>query len=198
MPLDLADDKSTLVQVMAWCRQATSHYLSQCWPRSTLLYGVTKPQWINHTTAVFELCLFWYKTEQPHKRFAFPSRSPSQLSEPVSIFHFPGCIALPLISWSCISVMGSKVRLYITSFVIILLIWMFIEFVVAVIASSTWDVPTLLLRWGWYDFWAACCHKDVMAWKRFPHYWPFVTRIPSQRSHHTGSAIQNLGIFFWC
>ena len=32
MPLDLTDDKSTLVQVMAWCCQATSHYLSQCWP----------------------------------------------------------------------------------------------------------------------------------------------------------------------
>ena len=32
--LDLTDDKSTLVQVMAWCRQATSHYLSQCWPIS--------------------------------------------------------------------------------------------------------------------------------------------------------------------
>ena len=29
MPLDLTDDKWTLVQVMAWCRQATSHYLSQ-------------------------------------------------------------------------------------------------------------------------------------------------------------------------
>ena len=28
------DDKSTLVQVMAWCRQAPSHYLNQCWPRS--------------------------------------------------------------------------------------------------------------------------------------------------------------------
>ena len=28
------DDKSALVQVMAWCPQATSHYLSQCWPRS--------------------------------------------------------------------------------------------------------------------------------------------------------------------
>ena len=27
MPRDLTDDKSTLVQVMAWCRQATSHYL---------------------------------------------------------------------------------------------------------------------------------------------------------------------------
>ena len=32
MSLDLTDDKSILVQVMAWCRQATSHYLSQCWP----------------------------------------------------------------------------------------------------------------------------------------------------------------------
>ena len=27
IPRDLTDDKSTLVQVMAWCRQATSHYL---------------------------------------------------------------------------------------------------------------------------------------------------------------------------
>ena len=34
MLLNLTDDKSTLVQVMAWCRQATSHYMSQCWPRS--------------------------------------------------------------------------------------------------------------------------------------------------------------------
>ena len=30
MSLDHIDDKSTLVQVMAWCHQATSHYLSQC------------------------------------------------------------------------------------------------------------------------------------------------------------------------
>ena len=30
MSLDLTDDQSTLVQVMAWCRQATSYYLSQC------------------------------------------------------------------------------------------------------------------------------------------------------------------------
>ena len=40
------DDMSTLVQVMAWCRQATSHYLSQCWPRSLSPYGVTRPQWV--------------------------------------------------------------------------------------------------------------------------------------------------------
>ena len=47
MPRDLTDDKSTLVQVMAWCRQATSHYLSQCWPRSMSPYGVIRPQWVN-------------------------------------------------------------------------------------------------------------------------------------------------------
>ena len=46
MPQDLTDDKSTLVQVMAWCRQATSHYLSQCWLSSLLPYGVTRPQWV--------------------------------------------------------------------------------------------------------------------------------------------------------
>ena len=46
MPLDLTDDKSTLVQVMAWCRQATSHYLSQCWPSCMSPYGITRPQWV--------------------------------------------------------------------------------------------------------------------------------------------------------
>ena len=32
MPMDLTDGKSPLVWVMAWCRQVTSHYLSQIWP----------------------------------------------------------------------------------------------------------------------------------------------------------------------
>ena len=39
MPLDLTDEKSTLIQVMAWCPQATSHYLSQCWPRPMASLG---------------------------------------------------------------------------------------------------------------------------------------------------------------
>ena len=47
MSLDFTDDQSTLVQVMAWCRQAASHYLSQCWPRSLSPYGVTGPEWVN-------------------------------------------------------------------------------------------------------------------------------------------------------
>ena len=47
MPQDLTDDRSTLFQVMAWCRQAPSHYLSQCWPRSLPPYSVTRPNWVN-------------------------------------------------------------------------------------------------------------------------------------------------------
>ena len=34
---------STLVQVMAWWHQATSHYLSQCWPRSMSPSGFIRP-----------------------------------------------------------------------------------------------------------------------------------------------------------
>ena len=41
------DPKSTSFQVMAWCRQATSHYLSQCWHSFMLPYGVTRPQSVN-------------------------------------------------------------------------------------------------------------------------------------------------------
>ena len=47
MSMDLTDNKSALVQVMAWCRQATSHYLSQCWLWPVLSYGVTRSQWVN-------------------------------------------------------------------------------------------------------------------------------------------------------
>ena len=46
LPQDLTSDKSTLVQIMAWCCQATSHYLSQCWPRSLSPHHATMPQWI--------------------------------------------------------------------------------------------------------------------------------------------------------
>ena len=46
MPQDPTDDKSRLVQLMAWCRQATNHYLSQCWLSSLSPYGIARPQWV--------------------------------------------------------------------------------------------------------------------------------------------------------
>ena len=57
MPHDLTEHKSTLVQVMAWCRKATSHYLSQCWPRPMSPYGVSRPQWVVSS----DLLLFMYE-----------------------------------------------------------------------------------------------------------------------------------------
>ena len=66
MSLDLTDDQSTLVLVMAWCPQATSHYLSQCWPRSLPPYGVTRLQWVNQQLtmtwpkSVFTITLYWW------------------------------------------------------------------------------------------------------------------------------------------
>ena len=44
IPQDLPDGQSTLVQVMAWCCQSTSHYPIQCWPRFMSAYGDTKQQ----------------------------------------------------------------------------------------------------------------------------------------------------------
>ena len=37
-----------------WC-QATSHYQSQCWPRSRLPYGVTRPQWVNSADEILQI-----------------------------------------------------------------------------------------------------------------------------------------------
>ena len=42
MSLNLTDDKSILVQGMAWCHRTTSHYPNQCWPRTLSPYGVTR------------------------------------------------------------------------------------------------------------------------------------------------------------
>ena len=47
IPKNLLDDKSTLVQVMAWCHQVTSQYLYQCRPRSISPYGMIMAKWVN-------------------------------------------------------------------------------------------------------------------------------------------------------
>ena len=49
MPQDLTNNTSILVEVMSWCRQTASHYLSQCWLKSMSPYDVTLPQWVNST-----------------------------------------------------------------------------------------------------------------------------------------------------
>ena len=61
--LDLIDDKSILVPVRVWCRQTTSHNLSQCWPRSMSLYAGIRPWWVNgmlhQSCRQFIICSKW-------------------------------------------------------------------------------------------------------------------------------------------
>ena len=47
MVQESTDDKSTSVQVLPWCRQATGHYPSHCSPRSMSPNGVTKSNLFN-------------------------------------------------------------------------------------------------------------------------------------------------------
>ena len=47
IPENLVDPKSIWGQVMAWCRQATNHYLNQCWLRSLMPYVFIWPHWVN-------------------------------------------------------------------------------------------------------------------------------------------------------
>ena len=54
MPQNTLDDKLLLVQVMAWHRQSTKHYLSQCSPRCLSPYGVTSPQWVEKCLRIMQ------------------------------------------------------------------------------------------------------------------------------------------------
>ena len=84
MPQDLTDNKSTLVPVMSWCRQATSHYLDQCWPRSPMPYGDTRPQWVKegfkkktiYSCSDFPPSCIWQKHQQliNWQKHTFPSK----------------------------------------------------------------------------------------------------------------------------
>ena len=54
------DYKSTLLQVMAWCHQATSHNLSQRWPRSwvNMPYGITEQNGWHFADDIFKYIIF--------------------------------------------------------------------------------------------------------------------------------------------
>ena len=64
---------------MAWCHQATRHYLSQCWPRSMSPYGVIRPWWVNMfwpRHPIPQLLMIWYgiifnKGGKKFKKFKF-------------------------------------------------------------------------------------------------------------------------------
>ena len=49
------DDRSTLVQVMAWCHLAPSHNLSHCWPKFITRNGIT----MSYMNMVVEIHSHW-------------------------------------------------------------------------------------------------------------------------------------------
>ena len=102
MSMDLTDDKSILVQVMAWCRQAASHYLSQCWPRSMSPNGVTWPQWGNDQTHGFKIwrdLRIWCLMRMGFLRFSLHVNK---------YWYYKGDIASLLSHWSFISFVLNK------------------------------------------------------------------------------------------
>ena len=67
--------KSTLIQVMAWCRQVPSHYLSQCWPRSvSSWYDATWPRWVK-----------WWPKSSPSHLISYTNHTILSLISPIRI-----------------------------------------------------------------------------------------------------------------
>ena len=157
MPQDLTDDKSTLVQVMAWCRQATSHYLGQWWTRSMSPDGVTRPQWVN--TLKPQLNGRYFVDDI----FKF-------------IFLMKIVVFLVNITEAPTDAFDNK------SALVHALLDIYFSFNMALKLRPTWSLPC------WSNNYIYSTHKNVMTWKHFPHYWPFVRGppqiigFPSQRT----------------
>ena len=88
MPKDIIDGKTTLVRVMAWCHQAKSHYLSQCWPRSMSL---PEPMLTEISDAI---CCHWATTSQAQCRYCMWSAlchqyGPASRGPRVTRLHIP-------------------------------------------------------------------------------------------------------------
>ena len=75
-PQDLTDDNSTLVQVMAWCHQATSHYLNQCWPSSLASLGLNGWQTDMFLHIVSSAMLIWCRCFKSTVTMIGGARSP--------------------------------------------------------------------------------------------------------------------------
>ena len=112
---DITDDKSTLVQVMVWCHQASSHYLNQCWPNSMSPYGGTRGQWVKWTlrkfckTQVTQLYLTipasWQHVQGKSKILGRPTDHPWQMA---GWSMLPFCITMAR-PWALIQVCSTSI-----------------------------------------------------------------------------------------
>ena len=117
MHVSVTEDTSTLVLVLAWCRQATSRYLNQCRPRSSTPYGVTRPQWVNAVapgSVAVVLDVYFKLTIQSSSLFGDVTKY--RIAEIFCIFHNHGNFFSPFTNWGlvthiCVNKVGlSRVR----------------------------------------------------------------------------------------
>ena len=67
-PQNFINEMSTLVQVIDRCRQATRHYLSQCWLRWMSPYDVTRSQWVNKWQPFYQFHVLNTSKHEKHGR----------------------------------------------------------------------------------------------------------------------------------
>ena len=96
-----SDGKSILVQVMASCHQATSHYLNQCWLRSILPYDITWPHWVNelhfpqtvrhktYSKSHFYSCQHWFQNNSTICIFIVELDMSTELHHVMCVNHWP-------------------------------------------------------------------------------------------------------------
>ena len=66
---------------MANCRQATSHYLSQCWPRYMSPHGVTRSKWLNKLSRCSRLERWCFARDPlPRILIQIPRRFPFEIT----------------------------------------------------------------------------------------------------------------------
>ena len=91
MPQKTFDNQSTLVLVMAWCHQATSHYLNQCWPWSMSPYGLTKLKGVNSMGNISDFVkVYVSRFFESHSHMAMSQRSPQLCSNGILCYNC-GC-----------------------------------------------------------------------------------------------------------
>ena len=152
---------------MAWCRQAASHYLSQCWHGSLSPYDVTRPQYF-----------------RDYDRLTYLSQHHTQW--------WPGYArSKGLLRYNIGLISRNVLGVWILTFYNNFITW----------CRCTWG--TWHQKFWYRNLWCWCVeidstinseiwihwnHDDVIRWKHFPRYWPFVRGIhrSSVNSPHKG------------
>ena len=92
-------DKSTLVQVMAWCYQPTSHYLNKCWSRFWFMTSLCQNELIVQRSCCFRIWVVVSKLRFRPKHDAIKTSLLRQNDVATSFWRSNDIIIAPRIRW---------------------------------------------------------------------------------------------------